>query len=267
MRTSNPLRSLSVSRRVWLAILITLAVLVPMILLTTSSAQRRALRRERPNLSKKNTKEEQNRDDDSQRRSAMSNVRRPLQNWYGGSAPAPISSPAVKVAEARPAKGVAKLTRETSRPASDEEEFEAEENRTTRQVTPQARADADDAVLRGVVRDTALQTNIPEPHIPPPVQNFEGLGRTENIAAGFGSLSPPDTNGAVGPNHYVQQTNLLVRVWDKTGAPLTAPFKLSTLFTPLGGTCAASDKGDPIVLYDELADRWMLSQFGYTPAT
>src|ERR1044072_4567173 len=132
-------------------------------------------------------------------------------------------------------------------------EHEAEENRPTRVVSPQARAEVDAAIERGEVRDTALQTNLPERNMPLPLTSFEGLRRTENIAAGFGSLSPPDTNGDVGPNHYVQQDNLLVRVWDKTGTPLTAPFKLSTLFTPLGGTCAASDKGDPIALYDHLA--------------
>src|SRR4029434_9320504 len=105
----------------------------------------------------------------------------------------------------------------------------------TRQVTPQAQADADSAVARGIIRDTVLQTNIPEPRIPAPIQNFEGLGRTENIAAGFGSLSPPDTNGDVGPNHYVQQTNLLVRVWNKAGTPLTAPFRLSSLWAVVNG--------------------------------
>jgi hypothetical protein len=99
--------------------------------------------------------------------------------------------------------------------------------------------------------------------MPAALLSFPGLSYADNLAAGFGNLSPPDTNGDVGPNHYVQQTNLLVRVWDKSGTPLTAPFKLSSLFTPLGGQCAAPDAGDPIVLYDALADRWLLSQFAF----
>src|SRR6185436_19252498 len=85
-------------------------------------------------------------------------------------------------------------------------------------------------------------------------------------AFGFRVL-PPDTNGDVGPNHFVQTVNLLVRVYDKSGAPLTAPFKMSSLFTPLGGFCATNDNGDPVVLYDEGADRWVLSQFAIPPGT
>jgi uncharacterized repeat protein (TIGR01451 family) len=185
--------------------------------------------------------------------------------------PGPISSQAVAFAESRPLRDVARqkapVSAESEREREEAEEHEAAENPTTRVVSPQARIDADEAAARGIIRDTALQTMAPALSMPTPLTSFEGLGRSENIAAGFGSLSPPDTNGDVGPNHYVQQDNLLVRVWDKTGTPLVAPFKLSTLFTPLGGTCAASDKGDPIVLYDQLADRWMLSQFGYVSDT
>ncbi len=101
-------------------------------------------------------------------------------------------------------------------------------------------------------------------NIPATTVNFEGLSNTDNFNAFGFRVSPPDTNGDVGPNHYVEMTNLLVRVWDKAGNPLTAPFKLSSLFTPLGGQCAAPDAGDPIVLYDPLADRWLLSQFAFT---
>jgi hypothetical protein len=114
------------------------------------------------------------------------------------------------------------------------------------------------------VTSEAPQLNAPQAlNAPAPLLSFEGNSFQDNINAGFGQLSPPDTNGDVGPNHYVQMTNLLVRVWDKAGSPLTAPFKLSSLFTPLGGQCAAPDAGDPIVLYDPLADRWLLSQFAF----
>ncbi|HEX8115899.1 MAG TPA: carboxypeptidase-like regulatory domain-containing protein, partial [Pyrinomonadaceae bacterium] len=80
---------------------------------------------------------------------------------------------------------------------------------------------------------------------------------------GLGRVLPPDTNGDVGPNHYVQTVNTLVRIFQKTGTPVGNPFLMSTLFTalPAGNTCRTSDDGDPIVLYDELADRWMISQF------
>src|SRR3989442_126504 len=60
-----------------------------------------------------------------------------------------------------------------------------------------------------------------------------------------------------------QPTNLLERVWNKAGAPLTAPFKMSSLCGPLGGICSTGNAGDPIALYDQLADRWLLSQFNF----
>lgn len=150
-----------------------------------------------------------------------------------------------------------------------EDENEAAENRAVHQVTAAAAARSQRmSPSDAMKRDGAMQTMAPTLNIPSPIVTFEGLGRTENIAAGFGNLSPPDTNGDVGPNHYVQQTNLLVRVWNKAGAPLTAPFRLSSLWAVAnggpGGQCAASDAGDPVVLYDPLADRWMLSQFAFT---
>jgi uncharacterized repeat protein (TIGR01451 family) len=101
---------------------------------------------------------------------------------------------------------------------------------------------------------------------PGPLFSFDGVSNQDN-ANNFGfRLSPPDTDGEVGPNHYVQYVNLLFRVFNKAGAPLTGVVKLSTLYAPLGGQCAQPDNGDPIVLYDQLADRWLLSQFAFTGA-
>ncbi|HJQ98866.1 MAG TPA: DUF11 domain-containing protein [Candidatus Polarisedimenticolaceae bacterium] len=84
-----------------------------------------------------------------------------------------------------------------------------------------------------------------------PILNFPGINR--------GGL--PDTVGDVGPNHFVQMTNgTLVRVFDKTGATLTTINPLSSLW-PATDPCGQSDVGDPIVVYDHLADRWLVSQF------
>src|ERR1051326_134774 len=154
----------------------------------------------------------------------------------------------------------------------DQGEEEAAENRDVRFVTEAAKLKSQKMSSAQLsLMDKALQTSVPTINTPAPSLTFEGLGRTENIAAGFGNLSPPDTNGDVGPNHYVQQTNLLVRVWNKTGTPLTAPFPLSSLWAVAnggpGGQCSASDAGDPVVLYDPLANRWMLSQFAFASQT
>jgi hypothetical protein len=97
--------------------------------------------------------------------------------------------------------------------------------------------------------------------MPAPALSFEGLSSRDNAAAYGFRIIPPDTFGDVGPNHYVQAVNALLRVFDKNGNALTPPFKLSSLFAPLGTVCSTRNDGDPIVLYDALADRWLISQF------
>ena len=72
---------------------------------------------------------------------------------------------------------------------------------------------------------------------------------------------PPDTVGDVGPNHYVQMVNTSFAIFDKSGTLLTGPTNINALWSGAGGLCEANNDGDPIVLYDSLADRWFLSQF------
>jgi hypothetical protein len=85
--------------------------------------------------------------------------------------------------------------------------------------------------------------------------SFEGTGNP----TGCGGCSPPDTVGDVGSNHYIQMVNATkVAIYNKSGTLLNTPFNLGTLWT--SGNCA-SNAGDPVVLYDSLADRWLLSQF------
>src|SRR5690606_20469701 len=67
---------------------------------------------------------------------------------------------------------------------------------------------------------------------------------------------PPDPTGAAGPNHYVHAVNSIVKIFSKTGTLLVGPVALGT-FLGIG-----SNSGDPIVLYDQLADRWFVSEFG-----
>jgi len=88
-----------------------------------------------------------------------------------------------------------------------------------------------------------------------PTRSFPGTS--------FTGVNPPDTNGDVGANHYIQTVNTSggtdVLVWDKalpTPAQVAA-FRLDTLGT---GQCA-NGFGDPIVLYDRPADRWLLMEF------
>lgn len=79
----------------------------------------------------------------------------------------------------------------------------------------------------------------------------------------YTGVVPPDPVGEVGPNHYIQMVNAgagsVFSVYNKSGGLIAGPTVLSTLWTA-GGACA-SGRGDPIVLYDTLADRWLMSEF------
>jgi hypothetical protein len=126
-----------------------------------------------------------------------------------------------------------------------------------------------DSVAGMVRRDATLQ-GMTEAQVvnamPSPSITFEGNSAANNTAVFGGTVAPPDTEGAVGPNHYVQYVNLLVGIYDKSTGALLPPgrFAISPLFAKLGGVCATTNDGDPIVQYDKLADRWVLSQFGFT---
>ncbi len=87
-----------------------------------------------------------------------------------------------------------------------------------------------------------------------PIVNFKGVGNVNGVF-------PPDTDGDVGPDHYFQMINLSFAIWDKQGNLLYGPVDNSTLWAGFIGPWTGHNDGDPIVLYDELADRWMASQF------
>jgi hypothetical protein len=84
---------------------------------------------------------------------------------------------------------------------------------------------------------------------------------TQSFAAGTGTANPPDPVGDVGPNHYVRMANASFQVFNKTGVSQFGPAAINTLFTGFGGDCETENAGDPIVVYDQFADRWLLSQF------
>ena len=83
--------------------------------------------------------------------------------------------------------------------------------------------------------------------------DFEGIG-----AQGW---APSDSNMAVGPDHIVETVNVDLAVYSKSGVLLSGPTYFGTFFAPLGGNCAAGSS-DPIVNYDRLADRWIISDIG-----
>ena len=90
--------------------------------------------------------------------------------------------------------------------------------------------------------------------------SWDGVG--VGLAGFVPNFNPPDTNGRVGATQYVQWNNVSFAVFNKTtGALLYGPAAGNTLFQSLGGACAEHNDGDPVVAYDILAGRWILSQF------
>ncbi len=84
--------------------------------------------------------------------------------------------------------------------------------------------------------------------------------------AGLAGGGPPDPVGDVGPNHYVQMINSQFQVFNKDGTTATggAARNINTIWTSNAvndNGCDTQNAGDPIVLYDQNVDRWMLSQF------
>ena len=91
--------------------------------------------------------------------------------------------------------------------------------------------------------------------MPLPILSFDGQPN------GCG-CAPPDTNGEVGATQYVQMTNGGVQVFNKTtGASVLGPVSTASFWTGFGGVCENNGHGDPVVLYDQIANRWVISQF------
>jgi PKD repeat protein len=109
--------------------------------------------------------------------------------------------------------------------------------------------------------DGALQTSAaPSINAPTAGSSFEGVG--QGVSGYSVCCVPPDTVGDVGPNHYVQMVNIDLAVFNKsTGARILGPIPTNTIWTGFSGRCSTNNDGDPIVLYDQFADRWIVSQF------
>jgi hypothetical protein len=113
----------------------------------------------------------------------------------------------------------------------------------------------------GHTADGALQSRLPAPTIPGPLANFEGLSNQDNFNTFGFRVNPPDPNGEVGPNNYVEMINLVFGVYDKAGNPLLGPVDTGTLWAGFAIEDCTDPSGDPVVIYDQFTDRWILTQF------
>ncbi len=119
--------------------------------------------------------------------------------------------------------------------------------------------------------DKVVQTVVSGPAMPSPIANFDGGSKAEQGT----NFSPPDTNGDIGydpstgKRYYFQWINIAYKAWDVSNpasptivVPLTQGNALWQAALP-GSTCALTNDGDPIALFDEQAHRWLISQFSY----
>lgn len=102
--------------------------------------------------------------------------------------------------------------------------------------------------------DPLAQTEMGRGTMTTPIENFEGTGNVN-------SIMPPDTDGDVNADYFFQMINLSFTIFDKQGNIVDGPYDNSTLWDGFIGPWTGTNDGDPIVLYDEIADRWMVSQF------
>ena len=89
------------------------------------------------------------------------------------------------------------------------------------------------------------------------VVNFNGL----NASDAKGSV-PPDPNGEIGDNHFLQATNggehSLLNIFDKQGNSIKKT-DLSAFFST--AKSPTNSFGDPVVLYDQAAKRWFVEEY------
>ncbi len=101
--------------------------------------------------------------------------------------------------------------------------------------------------------------------MPATLAGFEGVNNVDGVL-------PPDTNGDIGydpdtgKKWYMQWVNLSYNIWDVTvpAAPVKAfatPLTGNSIWDGFGGVCETTNDGDPIVIFDQFANRWNVSQF------
>ena len=102
--------------------------------------------------------------------------------------------------------------------------------------------------------------------------NFDGVGNGFTGPNGTFTVAsaPPDTNGTVGPQDFVQTVNTDFAVFNKdasrgtVGSVRYGPVAINTLWSGFGGLCQSDNDGDPTVVYDGISNRWVISQFAVT---
>jgi hypothetical protein len=146
------------------------------------------------------------------------------------------------------------------------------------------------AAIAVVLLAGLLSAQAPRPPIVPPVitaptgsaaveQTKQGDGPAAEIVASFDGLgvgfegphgmptvrNPSDNALAVGPDHIVQIVNTRMAIFtkkgkrfDTTGRVLWGAAPTNLVFKGFGGMCEATNNGDAVARYDQLANRWLI---------
>ncbi len=148
------------------------------------------------------------------------------------------------------------------RPAQNDEAVPGEEEERSIPNKIRRYPDADPNWIDPVMQK---EYNMPSSKAPldNPIVNFSGITNGSNPAR----YTPPDPAGDVGPNHYVQVVNVSLQIFNKTGTSLYGPVTTSTIWSGFTGAWTGHNDGDAIVMYDENADRWVISQFAVNCGT
>jgi len=113
-------------------------------------------------------------------------------------------------------------------------------------------------------KDPVVQRSKGSGAISNPISNFDGIclpfGPPCDQASSCSCL-PPDTNGEVGATQYVQSVNSDFAVYSKAGSVLRGATPINQLWAGTDSECANHNDGDPVVAYDQLAKRWLISEF------
>ena len=105
----------------------------------------------------------------------------------------------------------------------------------------------------------AEQTTITPLAAPAPIVNAVGLDFNT-----WGAGHPPDTNGVIGPNHFVQSVNTSIGIFSKTTGALVSAFTFDDFFASSGTPeCDANNGGDPTVVYDVPSGKWIIADFAW----
>ena len=148
--------------------------------------------------------------------------------------------------------GISKPLRDL--PRITDEEFQqlqsrAEQKERNKQLRFRSYPYASTALPQGP--DPVWQQNMGTTHQPSgPIVNFNGQDSP---------YFPPDCNGVTGPNHFMQTINCVYAIYSKTGSLVAGPTNMNLIFGSVPGS--NYNDGDPIILYDEQADRWLGTEF------